>query len=669
MSGTKRIPNVRKVARWAANSVKMSKALRTRKQEEIEREDVRFLGWLLIYPASGARELAAAFGIHRATVYRHLAHLMNAGLVQIVESYGGEARYLLTPRGIASLSQALSTDGAHLARQWQRGPNTPARLIPRLLTIDRLGTFVRTFFDAAPRAQAAQGHATVVRWHIVRDYAERVAVAGERRMTVRTQAALAWTVAKSKTQSAGAAACERERFPNAIWHSAFVVLESGLCDRDGIATRLRNLLRYRESPQRLAVYRFFPPLMVLVENARQADVWLQQARKAAESLYLAPLTGAIAILAQTDNPWQWGWRDLATGASIRLVERLAPLPETALPGGVSAHLEAARAVMNAKPIEKLNPIDTLDSAPLPEVIMPRQRALLTLLARAPLLSAQEIAVIGSISDEPLLAESVARALRVLAHREWIAREMGSDGVVRWYLTDGGLRIVAAIHEAHILHLGCVVTDEAGKGCRDEAGQASSDDRVRLEQRGLATFRRQSAHQEGVYGVVSAFHQALPEATGDMHVAWWETGRSCFRTYHYHGVQRNLRPDAELELIWQIEGMPRYLRLWLEYDRGTMNRRDLERKMQAYADYWQSKAWASEGRTALPSLLFIVPDTQQESRVREAAQEKLSGVHLHLLVTTAAHLNTYTPYGRIWRQIFPILSESEQATRRTLFERG
>jgi Fe2+ or Zn2+ uptake regulation protein len=645
----------------------MSKTPRTRKQEEVEREDVRFLGWLLIYPASSARELAAAFGIHRATVYRHLAHLMDTGLVQLVEGYGGEARYLLTSRGIASLSQTLSIDEAHLTRQWQRGPNTPARLIPRLLTIDRLGTFVRTFFDAAPRAQAAQGHAARVRWHVVRDYGERITVAGERHVIVRTQAALAWTVAESKTESAGAAASEREHFPHAIWHSAFVLLESGLCDRDGIATRLRNLLRYRESPQRLAVYRFFPPLMVLVESARQAEVWRQQARKVAESLHLAPLTGAIAILAETDNPWQWGWRDLATGVSIRLVERLAPLPETALPGGVSAHLEAARAVMNAKPMERLTSIDTLDSSPLPEVIMPRQRALLTLLARAPLLSASEIAVIGSTSDEPLLAESVARALRDLARRDWIAREMGSDGVVRWYLTDDGLRIVAAIHETHILHLGCAVTDEAGSKGRDEAGQASPDDRVRLEQRGLATFRRQSAHQAGVYRVVAAFHHSLSEATGDMRVAWWETGRSCFRTYLYRGVQRNLRPDAELELIRQIEGTPRHLRLWLEYDRGTMNRRDLERKMQAYADYWQSKAWASEGRTALPRLLFIVPDTQQESRVREAVQEKLVNVRLRVLVTTMAHLETYTPYGRIWRQIIPLLPESEQAIRRVLFE--
>lgn len=627
------------------------------------------LGWLLIYPASGARELASAFGSHRATIYRHLSHLIDAKLVQAVEGYGGEARYVLTPRGTARLSPSLPSENVSLIRQWQHGPNAPTRLIPRLLTIDRLLTFVRQFFDAAPRAQAAQGHAAVVRWHIVRDYAKRVAVAGERYMTVRAQAVLAWTVVDSRMESAGAAACDKVRTPDAAWHSAFVLLESGLCDRESIATRLRTLLRYRESPHRLAVYRSFPLLIVLVENARQAEVWRQQARTVAESLGLAPLTGAIAMLAETDNPWQWGWRDLATGASIRLVEQLAPLPEVALPCGVSAHLEAARAVMKAQLAAKLAPMDAPDTSPFPAVITPRQCALLTLLTRAPLLSASDIAAVCSLAGEPFQAESVARSLRGLARNGWIVREVGSDHVARWYLTDEGLREVAAIHDVHILHLGCVVTNEEKAGCQSTATSEQAEDHVRLEQRGLATLRRQSAHQAGVYGVVVAFHRALSKAIGGIHVAWWETGRACYRTYHYHGVQRNLRPDAELELIWQTKETPRYLRIWLEYDRGTMNRRDLEQKMQAYADYWQSKIWATDGRTALPRLLFIVPGTQQESRVREAAQEKLADTRLRVLMTTAAHLNTYTPYGCIWRQIFPILPESAQVPRRTLFENG
>jgi len=633
----------------------------------MENQDTRILGWLLIYPASCARELAAAFDIHRATVYRHLTRLLDAGLVQLLEGYGGEARYLLTAHGTASLVQALDSSMEYVTRTFQRGPNAPVQLIPRLLSIDRLGTFTRQFFLHAPTAQAAQGHAAVVRWHIVRDYAARIVVTGERRITVRTQAALAWTVAASRASSVRAAACDQGRLPGAAWYSAFVLLESGLCDRDLITTRLRNLLRYRESPERLAVYRFFPSVIVLVENAHQAEVWQQRGRAAAESLRVAPLAGAMAILAEADNPWQWGWRDLTTGASTRLVERLASLSEAALPCGVSEHLEAAQAVMGAQPTGETNPSDAYDSPSLPTVIAPRQRALLTLLTRAPWLSATEIAAVRSTPDEPLLADSMERPLRDLARKQWVAREVDTCRVARWYLTDDGLRAVAAIHEAHILHLGRIVTNERAVECRDEATQAPPDHRAQLEQRALATFRRQSAHQAGVYSVVAAFHRASLGAASGMCVAWWETGRACFRTYHYRGVQRNLRPDAELELVWQAGGTPRHLRVWLEYDRGTMNRRDLERKMQAYADYWQSKEWASNGLVALPRLLFIVPDAQQEIRVREVTQEMLASARLRVLVTTVAHLDTYTPYSRIWRQILPALPESEQAARQKLFE--
>ena len=643
------------------SSVNESRKPRTGRQTGLENQDRPILGWLLIYPASSARELAAAFGFHRATVYRHLAHLMDAGLVQMVEGYGGEARYLLTARGTASLAQALDGGVEQVTRKFQRGPNAPARLIPRLLSIDRLGTFARQLFDAAPRAQAAQGHAAVVRWHVVRDYAEHIAAAGERRITVRAQAVFAWTVADSRADGASAAACEPVHSPDAAWYGAFVLLESGLCDRDLINTRLRNLLRYRESPERLAVYRCFPPVIVLVENAHQAEVWQQSVRKTANGLRVAPLAGAMAILAETDNPWQWGWRDLVTGASARLVERLVPLPEAALPCGVGAHLEAAQAVMGAQPTRETNPSDAYDSPSMPTVIAPRQRALLTLLARAPWLSASEIASVRSTPDELLLTDSMERSLRDLARKQWVAREVDTCRVARWYLTDGGLRAVAAIHEAHILHLGRVVINERVAECRNEATPAP------LEQRAIATFRRQSAHQAGVYGVVAAFHRASLGAASGIGVAWWETGHDCFRTYCYRGVQRNLRPDAELELVWQAGGTPRHLRVWLEYDRGTMNRRDLERKMQAYADYWQSREWASEGLVALPRLLFIVPDAQQETRVREVTQEMLAGIRLRVLVTTAAHLETYTPYGCIWRQILPVLPESERATRRALFE--
>ncbi len=71
--------------------------------------------------------------------------------------------------------------------------------------------------------------------------------------------------------------------------------------------------------------------------------------------------------------------------------------------------------------------------------------------------------------------------------------------------------------------------------------------------------------------------------------------------------------------------------------------------------------------ALPRLLFIVPDGGQERRVREACMELLEETRLRMLVTTAAHMEAETPFGCIWRQILPILSEEEQSKRRALWE--
>jgi hypothetical protein len=215
--------------------------------------------------------------------------------------------------------------------------------------------------------------------------------------------------------------------------------------------------------------------------------------------------------------------------------------------------------------------------------------------------------------------------------------------------------VAAIHDAPLLHLGRVVQ------------RAQGTQPAVIEERDRYVHTRQAAHLAGVYHVVAAFCRAAQATAGAITVRWWEVGRGCERTYHYHGVQRNLRPDAELALAWTVEGRPRHLRCWLEYDRGTMNGRDLNRKVGAYAAYWEAKEWAADGYTTLPRLLFIVPEHGQEQRLRKACEEYLGAARLRVLVTTAAHLDALTPCGRLWRQLWPVLPESEQARRRALWE--
>lgn len=628
---------------------------------KLDQEDMRILGWLLAYPASTTAEVAFAFGIHRTTAYRALTQMQKMGLVQPLTGYGGEARWLLTPAGTGVLAQGMQVEREELTRIWQRGQSAPARLLPRLATVDRLHTFARGFFQHAPVQLAERGHAAIVRWHLVRDWRARMVERGGRSITVRADAVLAWTVEDSRNWSLSAWA-QASLPPRAEqWEVAFVFVESGLCDTDLIRAWIRHLLGYRSSSIRWNPPAFaFPPALILVENERQAEIWRLTARRVTRDAHTEPLPGAIAIAGTAANSWQWSWRDLSTGTSIRLASLFAPLPESALPPGTLTHIVAVQEVMQAG--------DRLSSAMMlptftgpvrsPAVLSPRQRDLLTLLYRAPRMTAEEIAAVRGTPDHPFCVPSAERALRDLVREGLAERKPVVQGKLaqwRYHLTDCGLRAVAAIHNAPLLHLGRVASHAQGKG------------QAVIEERDRFVHERQSQHLAGVYRVVAAFCRAAQERSGAIMVRWWETGRGCERTYWYHGVQRNLRPDAELELAWTVQGNPRHLRVWIEYDRGTMKGHDLERKMGAYAAYGESKEWIVDGYANLPRLLFIVPDPGQEQRVREACRKKLVGAQLRVLTTTAPHLEAQTPFGHIWRQAWPELPASEQGKRRALWE--
>ncbi len=632
--------------------------------------NARLLGWLLAYPASSAQDLASAFNLHPATIYRHLGRWWANGWLERITGYGGDARFLLTPGGTALLAQIIAQDADQLARTWQHGKQAPARLLPRLLTIDRLHTFARLFFQYAPQALARQGHPVVVRWHLMRDWRRRVWATERRPMTAQAQAVLAWTVSGSRSNGVHPWATEqasRER----RWHLALLLLESGLCDADLIVERLQALLRSRTLLEREGASdrTSLAPVLILVEHERQAEVWRRAAHLAACREQTHPLVGAIALMSEQENPWQWGWRELATGAHIGLGTHVASLATGTLPPEVQAHLAAVAALLRG--CERSNQVTAEASAaaqvgPLKrsvrqhpsssvtvlQALVPRQQCLLTRLARTSWMTAAEFAAVLTRRPDgkPLAVSSVERLLRDLARQGLVERDLvvqKEEAVWRWHLTAGGLRQVASMHEVSLRQL------------------------RRQAERTHWVMSRQAAHQAGVYAVIAAFHQtAQARGAGTITIRWWESGQGAERSYRYHGVQRNLRPDAELEVVLQCEGKggpPSHLRLWLEYDTGSMNQRDLQRKMAAYRDYWFSREWAAEGLTTLPRLLFIVPHAGQEEHVRRACCDVLAGVRLWVLVTTAAHLQASGPYGPIWRQVFPELAEGERPMRRALWE--
>ena len=108
---------------------------------------------------------------------------------------------------------------------------------------------------------------------------------------------------------------------------------------------------------------------------------------------------------------------------------------------------------------------------------------------------------------------------------------------------------------------------------------------------------------------------------------------------------NLRPEALAEYhVGQQQ-----TRFWLEWDRGTMNVRDLAIKFSSYAHYMLSREWAREG-SQLPVLVCVAPDIAQERRMQRVAQTSLTlATGLVVWTTTNVLLHEQGPRAPIWLQ--------------------
>lgn len=120
---------------------------------------------------------------------------------------------------------------------------------------------------------------------------------------------------------------------------------------------------------------------------------------------------------------------------------------------------------------------------------------------------------------------------------------------------------------------------------------------------------------------------------------------CERRYHVGEQWYNLRPDA----LAEYRVGQQHLRFWLEWDRGTMNVRDLLIKFTSYAHYIVSREWAREC-SMLPALVCVAPDIAQERRIQRVAQVRLaSPAELMVWTTTGVLLNELGPLSPIWLQ--------------------
>ena len=111
------------------------------------------------------------------------------------------------------------------------------------------------------------------------------------------------------------------------------------------------------------------------------------------------------------------------------------------------------------------------------------------------------------------------------------------------------------------------------------------------------------------------------------------------------------------------------RFWLEWDRGTINVRDLAVKFTAYASYIASRGWARE-HMVLPVIICVAPDIAQEKCMQRVAQVSLTrSLGVVVWTTTAVLLKDHGPFAPIWLQRKPQSSQvaqSDSSFRQCLF---
>ena len=637
--------------------------------------DWRLLHWLLRYPLQRTDDLivGVARWASRATVYRHVQALEANGLVESVlpKTPGtGKRLYHLSNPGLHLLARHLDRPARALARRWQADEAGLLRLLPRLPTLLVLQEVVNGLVDHAADAMTTQGRRpTLVRWNWQRDVTHRF-LYREQRMRFFTDGAVVLCVRTPKSESS-----------SLDQSYGLFMLSTELDDERLMRLRLERLLYWRESPERWSCYQYMIPVLILARSQRQCDHWQRAAQAMALKLRIGPLAGALACLPQSEsiriNPWLLNWRTLAIDESCHLQDLLKPLPHGAFPPSlllekdedeesnvqspssaffatvsVGAHARLGRLIKGdlthrASHIAQDEREEHEVMALLGLGLTPCQWYILRLLLAHPLLSDEELAALLGLQRR-----SVRCSLYEL-HQLNCLEPIPTEALKRWHLCERGLRLVATANCMHIRNIAAMPDEKVNGGT------------LTMIQRGETWLLQRIQHTAGIYSFFANLIQAARREP-EQSLCWWETGPVCERRYRVGEQWYNLRPDAFAEnRVGQ-----KHIRFWLEWDRGTMNVRDLVIKFTSYAQYIASREWARE-HSMLPMLICVAPDIAQERRMQRVAQAKLTHVSgLVMWTTTEVLLNELGPLAPIWLQGIPQSSQvaqSDSSSRQCLFK--
>jgi Fe2+ or Zn2+ uptake regulation protein len=632
--------------------------------ESLADVDWRLLHWLLCYPLQRADDLVVGVArwASRATVYRHMHALEARGLVESVlpKTPGtGKRLYHLSNPGLYLLARHMNRPARELVQSWRADETGLLRLLPRLPTLLVLQEVVNGLVTHAAEAMTTQGRRPrLVRWTWQRDLthpfqyreqATRFFADGVLALCIRTQ--------------------QNDSRVLDQWYGV-MLLTTELVDERLMRLRLERLLCWRESPERWSYYQHMLPVLILARSQRQRDHWQRAVEAASLKLRLDPLVGALVCFSQKENPqvnpWLLNWRTLATDMPCHLQDLFKQVPRSAFlsslcleesedekPNAQSSKNAAARTVSSEVPIRfsrlivggLANRATHIMQAGLEEWGMialrglrltPCQWNILHLLLEHPLLSDEDLAAFLDLQRRSV--RCALYELHQLGCLEPVVTETGK----RWHLCEPGLRLIAAANHMHIRSIATVFDN-----------QTDTETSI-ITQRGEAWLLQHIRHTAGIYGFFASLAHAARLETGH-ELCWWETGSLCERRFRVSEQWYNLRPDA----LAEYRVGRQCSRFWLEWDRGTMNARDLAIKFTSYAHYIDLREWARES-TKLPRLFCIAPDIAQERRIQHVAQVKLASTPgLMVWTTTEVLLVEHGPLARIWLQGTPQRSQIVQ----------
>jgi hypothetical protein len=451
------------------------------------------------------------------------------------------------------------------------------------------------------------------------------------------------------------------------WYGLFM-LSTELDDERLMRLRLERLLCWHESPERWPFYQHILPVLILANSSRQRDHWKRAVEATSLKLRLEPLAGALACLPRSEstsaNPWLLNWRTLSTDVPCHLQDLLRPLPHAAFPSSVRLEegedekrearspFSASVTTVSAGTYSRLGRLVVGDlanrAAHVTQVglderemiallglqLTPCQWNILRLLLAHPFLSDEELAAFMSLQQK-----SIRCSLYDL-HQLGCLEPIPTGAGKRWHLCGCGLHLIAAANHMHLRTIAALSDD----GAESETSL--------VVQRGEDWLLQRIGHTAGIYAFFARLTLAARQEPGHA-LCWWETGAMCERRYRVGEHWYNLRPDA----LAEYRVGQQYLRFWLEWDRGTMNVRDLSIKFASYAHFIDSREWARED-VSVPRLLCVVPDIAQEKRIHRVTHARLKHTPgLVVYTTTEVLLNDYGPQAPIW-----LLDPTERAQR-------